>query len=129
MSAERSTRIQDIRTIGVPVLDQDRAVRFFVDTLGFEVLLDIPIERLGSRWIVVAPAGATSAATVALIAAHDGVPAGVETGIRFGTDDAAALHVELRARGVEVGELLRWEGIPPMFTFKDQDGNGFEIVQ
>jgi catechol 2,3-dioxygenase-like lactoylglutathione lyase family enzyme len=108
-------------------VDQDRAVRFFVEKLGFRVLLDVPIERLGSRWIVVAPAEA--AATVALIAAHDGVPAGVETGIRFGTDDAAALHADLRARGVEVGELLLWEGVPPMFAFKDHDGNGFEIVQ
>ena len=32
-------------------------------------------------------------------------------------------------RGVDVGELLRWDGVPPMFAFHDPDGNGLEIIQ
>jgi lactoylglutathione lyase len=32
-------------------------------------------------------------------------------------------------RGVEVGEVVRWEGVPPMYTFADPDGNRFEIVE
>jgi len=35
----------------------------------------------------------------------------------------------LVARGVDVDELLRWEGVPPMFAFRDPDGNGLEIVE
>ena len=35
----------------------------------------------------------------------------------------------MRQRGIEVGDLLRWPGVPPMFEFKDPDGNTFEIVQ
>ena len=45
------------------------------------------------------------------------------------TADAASLHEELAVRGVDVSELLRWEGVPPMFAFPDPDGNGLEIVE
>ena len=41
----------------------------------------------------------------------------------------AHAHARLTAAGVGVGELLNWPGVPPMFTFRDQDGNGLEIVQ
>ena len=40
-----------------------------------------------------------------------------------------AEHGTLQARGVEVGELLRWDGVPPMFSFDDPDGNRFYIVE
>jgi catechol 2,3-dioxygenase-like lactoylglutathione lyase family enzyme len=43
--------------------------------------------------------------------------------------DAEAEHTAMRQRGIEVGELLRWPGVPPMFDFKDRDGNKFEIVE
>jgi catechol 2,3-dioxygenase-like lactoylglutathione lyase family enzyme len=126
MSEETMTRITGVRTIGVPVTDQDRAVGFYVDQLGFEKRLDVPAGQFGGRWIEVAPPG--SATSIALIAAKEGLPAGVETGIRLMADDAPALHADLLARGVDVGELLRWPGVPPMFAFRDQDGNGLEIV-
>lgn len=119
--------VDGIHTVGVPVTDQDRAVEFYVGTLGFEKRMDAPVEQLGGRWIEVAPAGC--AVTVALVPSRQGLPAGVETGIRFTTGDAAALHAELTDRGVDVGELLLWEGVPPMFTLRDPDGNGMEIVQ
>jgi catechol 2,3-dioxygenase-like lactoylglutathione lyase family enzyme len=35
-------RVVDVRTVGVPVADQDRAVAFYVETLGFEKRLDVP---------------------------------------------------------------------------------------
>jgi lactoylglutathione lyase len=118
--------ITDVRTVGVPVADQQRALTFYVDTLGFETRLDAPSGQ-GRRWIEVAPAGATT--TTALVVAHEGVPAGVETGIRFTTEYADADRAELKARGVDAGEVLRWPGVPPMFAFRDQDGNGLEIVE
>jgi catechol 2,3-dioxygenase-like lactoylglutathione lyase family enzyme len=122
-----STAITGIRTIGVPVTDQDRAVEFYVGILGLEKRLDVPAEQLGGRWIEVAPHG--SAPTIALVPARPGAGSGVETGIRLTTADAAALRHELVARGVDVDELLRWEGAPPMFSFRDPDGNGLEIVE
>ena len=119
--------ITGLRTVGVPVADQDRALVFYVDKLGFEKRLDAPVEQLGGRWIEVAPPGA--ATTIALVPTHEGVPAGVETGIRFTTRDAAAVHADLQSRGVEVGELLRWPDVPAMFAVRDPDGNGLEIVE
>jgi lactoylglutathione lyase len=121
------TPINDVLTIGVPVSDQDRALRFYLEQLGFEKRRDVPLPQFGGRWIEVAPARAT--VTIALVPAREETPAGVQTGIRLRTGDAAAVHADLQARGVEVGELLRWPGVPAMFALSDQDGNRLEIVE
>lgn len=122
-----STAITGIRTVGVPVTDQDRAVDFYVGTLGLEKRLDVAAEQLGGRWIEVAPPG--SVTTIALVPAEPGTATGVETGIRLTTTDAGSLHEAMAAQGVTVDEVLRWEGVPPMFAFRDPDGNGLEIVE
>jgi lactoylglutathione lyase len=121
------TPITDVMNIGVPVTDQDRALAFYTEKLGFETRRDVPLPQFGGRWIEVAPDGATI--TLSLVPAREGVPAGIETGIRLAATDAAAVHTALRDRGVEVGELLRWPGVPAMFAFRDEDGNGLEIVE
>ena len=119
-------KITGVHTVGVPVTDQDRAIGFYVGTLGFEKRLDADMGG-GRRWIEVAPEG--SAVTIALVTAHEGVPAGVETGIRFTAADADAVHAGMRASGVDADDVLRWPGVPPMFAFRDPDGNGMEIIQ
>jgi catechol 2,3-dioxygenase-like lactoylglutathione lyase family enzyme len=119
-------KITGVHTIGVPVSDQDRAIDFYVGTLGFEKRLDADMGG-GRRWIEVAPEG--SAITIALVAAGEGVPAGVETGIRFTATDADAVHAGMLQSGVEADDVLRWPGVPPMFAFRDLDGNRMEIVE
>jgi lactoylglutathione lyase len=121
-----ATRITGVRTIGVPVTDQAQALAFYTGTLGFVTRLDVPMGD-GGRWIEVAPDGAPT--SIALVRAKDGLPAGVETGVRLTTADADALHADLRAAGTDVDDVLRWPGVPAMFTFRDQDGNGLEIVE
>ena len=116
-----------IATVGIPVTDQDRALGYYTEMLGLEKRLDVSLPQFGGRWITVAPSESTT--TLALIPAHDGVPAGIETGIRLISPDAAAAHHYLRERGVDVGEMLHWEGVPPMFALRDPDGNGLEIIQ
>ncbi len=55
---------------------------------------------------------------------------GVDTGIRFETGDAEADHEALKAAGADVdAEILRVPGVPPMFTFRDPDGNRLYIVE
>ncbi len=117
--------VTGLHAVGVPVTDPDQAVAFYA-ALGFEVRLDVPMAE-GTRWIEVALPGTT--ATLALEPARPGHPAGVETGIRLTTGDADAAHAALRARAVDAGDVLRWPGVPPMFAFRDQDGNGLEIVE
>lgn len=119
--------ISEIRTVGVPVTDQDRAVAFYTETLGFDVLMDTPLPQFGGRWILVAPAG--SSASIALVPASDGNPAGVDTGIRMGSPDARTAHQHFLDTGVDTDELLEWPGVPPMFSLRDQDGNRLYISQ
>ena len=121
-----STTIADIRTIAIRVADQDAAVAFFVDTLGFEKRLDAPIGPT-TRWIEVAPPGATT--SLALEAAADPADVGLDTRIRFTVPDAEREHATMIERGVHVGELLRWDGVPPMYGFDDPDRNRFYIVE
>jgi lactoylglutathione lyase len=121
-----ATTITDVRTIGINVTNQDEALAFYVDKLGFEKRLDAPISPT-MRWLEVAAAGAST--SIALNAAEDTADVGTDTGVRFTVPDAAAEHAAMRERGIAVGDLLRWEGVPPMFTFDDPDGNRFYIVE
>lgn len=116
--------ITELNTIAVPVTDQDKALAFYTEVLGFEIRMDGPFGD--GRWLVVAPAG--SAASVALMKADK---AGVDTGIRFYTTDADADHAALKAAGADVdAEVLRMGyGVPPMFTVRDQDGNTLVLVE
>jgi catechol 2,3-dioxygenase-like lactoylglutathione lyase family enzyme len=125
MSATTS-QIVGIHTVGVPVTDQERALRFYVDVLGLETRVDRPVQG-GMRWIEVAPARAS--VTLALEPATADSPSGVETGIRLVTTDADAENARLKERGVDVGAVLRWPGVPPMFQLRDQDGNRLEIIE
>ena len=121
---ERTTHVTRVGTVVLPVSDQDRALELFVGTFGFEKRLDAEFAP-GQRWIEVAPRDAeTSIALVTRDAAE-----GVE--ISFATDDAEADHAAMLAAGVEAdAEVIRMgEGVPPMFAFRDADGNRFRVVE
>ncbi len=127
MSPNSRTQISDVRTVAIPVTDQDRALDFFVDTLGFEKRLDVPFGG-GQRWIEVAPVG--SQTSIAIPPAGGTAPP-VDTGIRLSTASADDDHAALDKRGVDVDpEVLHFgEGVPPMFSFRDPDGNTLYIVE
>ncbi len=118
------THITGIGTVAVPVDDQERALGFYVGTLGFETWMDAEFAP-GQRWIEVAPTGAP--ASIALVRSRPENPAGVDTGIRLSTTDAAGDHGTLRAQGVEVGELIP-EPVP-MFVIRDPDSNTLYVVE
>ena len=73
------------------------------------------------------PPGATT--TIALVASPEGGGSGSE--VSFTTRDAEGDHKELLARGVEADAelILMGDYVPPMFTFRDPDGNGFRVVE
>jgi lactoylglutathione lyase len=120
------TTITDVRTIAIDVADQDDAIAYYVGTLGFEKRLDAPISPT-TRWVEVAPAGAS--VSIALNAAQGAGADPTDTGIRFTVPDASAEYDSMQQRGVNVGDLLAWEGVPPMFSFDDPDGNRFYVVE
>lgn len=127
MPTPTGAQITQIQTVAIPVTDQERALVFYRDTLGFALRRDAPFGP-GRRWLEVAPPGATT--SIALVPLGPGASPGVDTGIRLTTADAAADHATLRARGVDTDpELLRLPAVPPMFSFRDPDGNQLYIVQ
>jgi predicted enzyme related to lactoylglutathione lyase len=115
-----------MRTVGIGVRDQEAAVGFYVDTLGFEKRLDAQISP-EMRWIEVAPRGAMI--SLALTPARGSTEVTTDTGIRYVVPDVDAEHAAMSERGVDVSEVIRWEGVPPMYTFDDPDGNRFYIVE
>jgi len=128
MSTGTSTHISQVGTVIIPVSDQDKAIEFYTDKLGFEKRNDTPFGR-GDRWVEVAPAGATT--TIALVPPREGEAVGIETRIGFTTDDADADHASFKARGVDVDDAVMRMGdpVPPMFFFRDPDGNKFMVVE
>ena len=125
---QAATQITQVGTVIVPVSDQDRALEFYLDKLGFEKRTDTPYGE-SDRWVEVAPAGA--ATTIALVPPREGDPTGIETRVGFTTEDVDADHATLRDRGVDVdAEVMRMgDPVPPMFFFRDPDGNRFLVVQ
>ena len=119
------SKIVDITTVAVPVADQSRAVRFYTETLGFEKRMEAEFGG-GMKWIEVGPKG--SATTIALPPLGEVKP-GQDTGIRLVTQNAKEDHEALRAQGVDVGDVLSFPGAPPMFSFKDPDGNTLYVVE
>ena len=127
MSETTPTHITGVRTVSVPVDDQDRALEFYRDILGFEPRLDATYGN-GQRWIELAVPGA--ATTIALSPPAPGEACGIDTGIRFLTSDAEADYAELQARGVTIdGPLMRWPNVPAMFMLRDPDGNLLRVIE
>jgi lactoylglutathione lyase len=116
--------ITGVRTISIPVDDQEAALAFYRDALGFGVVRDMPTPN--GRWIELAPGG--DGVAVTLEPAGPGVTRGA-IGIRFTADDVEATRAELVDRGVSVDDIIRWPGVPAMFAFRDPDGNAFSITE
>ena len=128
---QTQTRINKIANVVVPVADQDRAIEFYVDTLGFEKRVDLPFGG-AYRWVEVAPEGADT--TIALAPPPPDNPEAAgnrQTGITLQTDDIETLHADLKSAGVDVDPEISRMGdpVPPMFWFRDPEGNSLLVVQ
>ena len=112
----------------IPTDDQDRALAFYTDVLGFEKRTELEFGG-GLRWIEVAPPGSTT--SIAICPPGPGVTAGgKDTGISLHTDDVDAVHSHLKANEVDVDdEVSRYEGAPPTFWFRDPEGNTLMVSQ
>lgn len=126
-----STGASTITNIGVvmfTVADQDAALAFYTEKLGFEVRGDSRFGPNGEyRWLEVAPPGST--ARLALNPPMgDGQPGGGGIGVE--TPDVLAEHKRLSALGVDVDpEPVREPGTPLLFMVRDPDGNHLAVVE
>jgi len=126
--SQATTHFSTISRVIVGVSDQDRAIEFYVGTLGFEKTADTPFGN-GDRWVEVsAPEGTT---VIALALPPGSTPRGAMTGISLRTGDIDAAYGHLRSQGVDVdAEILRMAPpVPPMFFFRDPDGNTLHVAQ
>jgi catechol 2,3-dioxygenase-like lactoylglutathione lyase family enzyme len=118
------TEGMQVLSVSVPVSDQEQAREFYVDTLGFELLVDNSW-REGMRWIEVAPEG--SATSLMLVSWLDLLLPSLYRVIVVTTDDIRPFHEELVAKGVSFD-------LPPTKTlsgtqamFRDPDGNALVL--
>jgi catechol 2,3-dioxygenase-like lactoylglutathione lyase family enzyme len=121
--------ITRVGRVCVTVADTDRALDFYVGTLGFEKVVDVPMGP-NMRWVEVSVSGAET--TIALAPPPQGQEAGrSETGICLDTSDVDAAHAALKGSGADVDdEVSRYGGpVPPMFWLRDPDGNSLIVVE
>jgi uncharacterized glyoxalase superfamily protein PhnB len=135
--------IDSIGGMVVIVSDQQKAIEFYTQKLGFELKSDIPFGSSSSsdeglRWVEVAPKKSQS--TISLMVPNpmmmsDGVEIeavkksiGAETGIWFYSNNIQSTYEELKGKGVDITtpEKQEWGGV--MSKVKDQDGNSFSII-
>ena len=121
--------LTEIGRVAVPAADQDRALEFYVGTLGFELRSDETFADGKMRWIEVAPAGATTA--IALTPPMGEFQPGRQTGIIVSTDDIEATHAALKDAGADIDPEVQRMGapVPPMFAVRDPEGNELTIVE
>jgi len=134
--------VTEVGTVFVPVSDQERALAFYVDALGFEKRSDFAYGD-GSRWIEVAPRGSSIA--LALVSPAEGAAAPtLAAQCALATDDIDGMVERLRRTGATVEEVGRKgttrngllspdvtvpDPFPPQCCFCDPDGNRFLLVQ
>src|SRR4029077_7291218 len=121
--------ISKVGRVCVTVADTDRALDFYVGTLGFEKVVDIPMGP-DARWVEVSVSGAETTIAIAP-PPPDQEAGGKETGIILDTTDVDGAHAALKEAGIDVDdEVTRYGGnVPPMFWLRDPDGNSLIIVQ
>ena len=124
-----------IRLASVTVDDQDKALRFYTQVLGFQLANDIPMGEF--RWLTVsAPEGAQGVELVlepmGFAPARDYQRALYEAGIpatAFLTDDIQAEAARLRAAGVVFRSEPTPMGAITTALFEDTCGNLINLVQ
>jgi len=125
------------------VHDQDEALAFYTEKLGFEVRTDATVPELGNfRWLTVSPAGQPDVAIVLM--AIPGPPVmdeevasqvrslmatGFAGTIFLTTEDCQASYEELKARGVEFTEEPEERPYGIDSGFRDPSGNSFRLTQ
>jgi predicted enzyme related to lactoylglutathione lyase len=123
-----STTMTDIGVAMFTVADQDAALSFYTQQLGFEVRSDTLFGEHGDmRWLEVAPPG--SHARLALNPPMGGQPGGGMIGVE--TTDVLGEHRRLSALGgIDLDpEPIRTPGAPLLFMMRDPDGNHIAVVE
>jgi len=122
--------ITNIHSVPIVVIDQDRALRFYRDVLGFEVTAD---DGSGDfRWLTVRPPNGQTNIMIAKVSPslpEMGSRIGKWTGMVFDTDNIESECERLRSHGVTITRPPERQHFGIEAQFADPDGNTIELVQ
>jgi predicted enzyme related to lactoylglutathione lyase len=120
--------ITGVRSVGIYVSDQDRAKKFWMEKIGFQLIQDSPMgEGAGAqRWIEVAP---EDKSIVLVLFTPEGAEnmVGTFSNAIFHCDDIQKTYEELTGKGVEFVDIPKEEFWGWWATFKDPDGNVYGL--
>jgi catechol 2,3-dioxygenase-like lactoylglutathione lyase family enzyme len=121
--------IAKIHSTMIAVSDQDKALDFYVNTLGFEKAMDSPMGP-DMRWLTVVPPGATTQLVLADPRMADPIVPGRSTGITLTTPDIDTAYATYTGRGVNFkGPVEEMPWGQKAAWFSDLDGNEFFLVE
>jgi catechol 2,3-dioxygenase-like lactoylglutathione lyase family enzyme len=129
--------------VNVWVHDQDEALAFYTDKLGFELREDVTVPEMGNfRWLTVGPPGQDDVALTLMAVpgppVFDGetrdqlnalISKGATGGLFFTTDDCQATYEELKSRGVEFGQEPTEQPYGVDAGFRDPSGNQLRMIE
>jgi catechol 2,3-dioxygenase-like lactoylglutathione lyase family enzyme len=117
--------IRRIKFACIPVRDQDRALKFYTEKLGFRVMTDQPFDG-NQRWIELGIPGAESQLVLFTPQGHEDRIGGFQP-MTFWSDDVFATAKELKSKGVEFVQDPKKEHWGTSSIFKDVEGNQFVL--
>ena len=114
--------ITQLKFAGIPVRDQDRAVQFWTEKMGFKVVTDQPMGE--QRWIELSIRTSTTRIVLFTPPGHEDRIGSFFNG-SFECDDVEATWRQLSAKGVEFVKPPKREDWGTSAIFKDSEGNQF----
>ena len=115
--------IRGIKLVSIPVTDQDVALKFYTEKLGFKVATDQQMGP-GMRWIELLIPGSEARLALFTPPGHESRIGGFQP-MTFWCDDVFATAEQMKKKGVELEEEPKKEVWGSMAKFKDPDGNEF----
>jgi catechol 2,3-dioxygenase-like lactoylglutathione lyase family enzyme len=128
---------QTIATVAYVVRDYDEAIKFFVETLGFDLIEDICLEQeqAGKRWVVVKPTGPAGCSLLLAKAVGDlqlsavGNQSGGRVFLFLQTDDFWRDYDAMKVKGIVFTAPPRQEVYGTVGVFLDLYGNKWDLIQ
>ncbi|QNI36810.1 VOC family protein [Edaphobacter albus] len=116
--------IRGVKFVSIPVLDQDRALAFYTEKLGFRLVTDQPFSE-EQRWIELGIPGADT--RVVLFRFGEEIKPGGQMNMTFWTDNVEATVGEMKRKGVTILKGPAKAGWGTSAVFADPDGNQFLV--
>ena len=117
--------IKQLKFASVPTRDQDRALAFWTEKVGFRVATDQPMGN-GQRWIELSIPGAETGIVLFTAEGHEDRIGTFFNG-SFGCDDVDYTYSRMSANGVEFEGPPEKQPWGEFAKFRDPDGNTFVL--